>query len=151
MRTAVICAVVGAAMALPGCRRHQHVVVEDRRPAQVVVQQPVREREVIVREPVVEREVIVEQHRDIVIEQPAPRDVVVVQRPVDPPAPRVEVRTEAPSREHVYLEGYYDFRGSDWVWVPGRWERPMRPDAKWVPGRWVRVEGGYMWEPGHWE
>jgi hypothetical protein len=145
MRTALVCALLGAAVVVPGCRRHNRVVIEDRRPETVVVQQPVREREVVVRQqPAVEREVIVERP----VQE---RRTIVVERPIDPPSPRVEVRTQAPGPDHVYLEGYYDFNGSDWVWVPGRWERPARSDARWVPGRWVKVAGGYTWEPGHWE
>ncbi|MEI9974771.1 MAG: hypothetical protein WDO73_23630 [Ignavibacteriota bacterium] len=31
-------------------------------------------------------------------------------------------------------EGFYDYRGGRYVWVPGRWMRPPRAHAVWVPG-----------------
>ncbi len=67
-----------------------------------------------------------------------------------PPPPRYGVVGVAPGAGYVWTEGFYDYRGGAYVWVPGRWMRPPRARAVWVPGEWVRTGHGYAFRRGHW-
>ncbi len=65
-----------------------------------------------------------------------------------PPAVRVE--RWSPRRGHVWVNGHWDWRGNDYVWVSGRYERERRGqrwrDRQWVErdGDWVVVDGGWI-------
>ena len=68
-----------------------------------------------------------------------------------PPPPRYAIVGVAPGPGFVWTEGFWDWRGGGYAWVPGRWMRPPRPHAVWVPGVWVaRGRRGYAFRPGHW-
>jgi hypothetical protein len=67
-----------------------------------------------------------------------------------PPPPRVEVRPALPYAEAVWIDGHWDYRGGNWVWAQGYWERRPFPGAVWVPGHWRETPGGWKWVPGHW-
>lgn len=69
---------------------------------------------------------------------------------VAPPAPRYGVIGVAPHPGYVWTEGYYNYRGGSYGWVPGRWMRPPRPHAVWVPGAWVEGRRGYEFHRGYW-
>jgi hypothetical protein len=66
-----------------------------------------------------------------------------------PPAPQAETVPPAPSATHVWVGGYWAWRGA-WVWVAGTYVVRPRPAAVWVPGRWDRRPRGWVWVPGHW-
>ena len=71
---------------------------------------------------------------------------VVVDTP--PPPPRhVVVRTRP---GYVYVNGYWQMRGSSWVWVDGYWQ-PQRVGHVYVPGRWIHRGGRYHWVDPHWQ
>ncbi len=67
-----------------------------------------------------------------------------------PPPPRVEVYSVAPGPGFVWISGFWGWAGNDYVWTPGRWERPPRRGAKWAPGRWEHRGGQYYWREGRW-
>ena len=69
---------------------------------------------------------------------------------VAPPLVKVEHRGVAPSREHVWVNGYQRWDGRAYVWEPGRWERRPHPHAVWVPARWQHRHDGYVFIEGHW-
>ncbi len=69
---------------------------------------------------------------------------------VAPPAPPVEVRVVAPGAGYFWVGGYYRWKGSAYVWVPGRWALPPRPGAIWAPGHWKQTPSGWHWKAGHW-
>jgi hypothetical protein len=69
---------------------------------------------------------------------------------VAPPAPHYGVVGVAPRHGYVWAEGCYNYRGSAYVWAPGRWMRPPRPQAAWVPGAWVQGHRGYEFHKGYW-
>lgn len=75
------------------------------------------------------------------------RETVVIEAP---PPPRVE-RAPAPRSGYVWVEGHYRHDGRRYEWVPGRWERVPRVDARYVPGRWNRNDRGYIWIEGRWD
>jgi WXXGXW repeat (2 copies) len=67
-----------------------------------------------------------------------------------PPRSRHERRTVRPDRDSVWVGGYWDRQGSQWGWVPGRWDRPADRSSRWVKPRYQREGGAYRYEPGHW-
>ena len=67
-----------------------------------------------------------------------------------PPPPRYGVVGVAPGPGFLWVNGWWDWRGSNWYWVPGRWERPPRPHAMWVEPRWERHGHGWRMRRGHW-
>ncbi len=69
---------------------------------------------------------------------------------VGPPPPRREVIAVSPGPRYVWTGGYYRYGGHGYVWVPGRYVIPPRPQVVWVPGRWVPRHGGYVWVAGYW-
>ncbi len=84
----------------------------------------------------------------VVRDTPGPGATVVVK--VRPPSPRKEVRSRRPSRRHVWVPGYWDWRGHSYVWVKGHWTVPPRVGLVWVPGQWVARQGGWIFIAGHW-
>ncbi len=70
-----------------------------------------------------------------------------------PPAPRIEhIRMEAPSRRHVWVDGFWDWnpRRGDWEWVPGGWYLPPRGRYRWVPPHYQPRGEGWVVIRGHW-
>jgi hypothetical protein len=67
-----------------------------------------------------------------------------------PPAARYAVVGVAPGPGYIWTEGFYDYRGSGYAWVPGRWQRPPRAHAVWVPGTWAQGHRGYEFRRGYW-
>ncbi len=71
---------------------------------------------------------------------------------VPPPPPRHEVVIESqrPSREHVWIKGYYVWRDGHHAWIAGHWERPPHPHAVWVEPRWEAHPQGHVFIEGCW-
>ena len=67
-----------------------------------------------------------------------------------PPGPAFGMVGRAPGRGFVWVEGFYDLRGSRWVWIPGYWVRPPRPGAVWVRPSWEPRGHGYHFHQGYW-
>jgi hypothetical protein len=68
------------------------------------------------------------------------------------PAPPAEVRTAQPGSDYVWIPGRYEWRASDrkYVWVPGTWIVPP-PGYVFVPGRWETRSDGTVWVHGRWQ
>ena len=81
-------------------------------------------------------------------------DAVVVSGGVvvaeEPPVARVEVVGVAPSHEHVWANGYWVRRGSNWDWRAGHWERRPHEHAVWTHSHWERHSGGWVMVEGGW-
>ena len=78
-------------------------------------------------------------------------DYYVARAPVPPPPPVAAGYVGvAPGAGYVWIDGFWDWRGSRRYWTPGRWARPPRRGAVWVPGQWVREHRGYHWRRGYW-
>jgi hypothetical protein len=71
-------------------------------------------------------------------------------RVAPPPPPMVGVVGHAPGRGYVWIEGFYEPRGSRWAWTPGRWVRPPHRRAVWVRPRYQRERDRYHYYPGYW-
>ena len=68
----------------------------------------------------------------------------------EPPPIRVEVMTERPSGEHVWVGGHWRSNGNDYAWVAGGWVRPDEGHKEWVEGRWEHEDRGWHYIDGHW-
>ena len=79
---------------------------------------------------------------------PPPSGAVVIE--MAPPPPREEVIVARPSAEHVWVRGYWAWRGRRHVWVAGHWVRPPHPHAVWAEPRWEHREHGYVFIEGYW-
>jgi hypothetical protein len=71
---------------------------------------------------------------------------------VAPPPTRVEIIPVAPSPNHFWVPGYWQWEGERHRWVDGRWEE-RRERERWVPHRWDHDEGDGRWHQhgGHWD
>ncbi|HUJ48837.1 MAG TPA: hypothetical protein VLW25_01515 [Bryobacteraceae bacterium] len=68
-----------------------------------------------------------------------------------PPPPRVVGAVGyAPGPGFVWVDGFWDLRGSNWVWMNGRWARPPRGRTAWVADRWERHGEHWRYNRGHW-
>ena len=67
-----------------------------------------------------------------------------------PPPPRYGVIGVAPGPGYMWAEGFWDWRGGNYVWAPGRWMRPPHARAVWDPGVWAQSNRGYAFRRGHW-
>jgi hypothetical protein len=56
----------------------------------------------------------------------------------------------APAPGYVWADGYWDLRGSRWVWAEGHWGHPPRAHAYWAPAHWEQTNHGWRRVEGHW-
>jgi hypothetical protein len=103
----------------------------------------------VVAEPRRVRTVVVEPAPATVV---VPREEPIVEVVAAPPPPRREVivERERPSPRHVWVAGYWAWRGGRHVWVSGHWELPPRPGMVWIAPRWEHRGGGYVFVSGRW-
>jgi hypothetical protein len=76
---------------------------------------------------------------------PAPGYIVMA-----PPPPRQEVVFAQPSPHHVWISGYWVWRGHRHEWVAGHWELPPHGHQVWVAPRWEHRSNGYVFIEGCW-
>jgi len=143
MRTATIAAVVllAATAALTGCRRT--TVVRPDGSTVTHVRRPILGDKTVVRKPadktvVIRHEVDGGAHETIEIEKAPPKVIV-------------ETRPTRPSTKHVWVSGYWAWRGGRYVWVKGVYVLPPRGRRAWVPGRYKRVGRRWVWVAGRWD
>lgn len=67
-----------------------------------------------------------------------------------PPPVLQEYRGLAPMPGYVWIDGYWNWGGARYDWVPGRWEAP-RPGYVWVPHVWRRDGDRWRSDGGRWE
>ena len=80
---------------------------------------------------------------------PRPRmEAVVIEVP--PPPLREEIIIEQPSPDHIWVRGYWGWRGGQHQWQAGHWELPPQPGCVWVEPRWEHRERGYVFVAGTW-
>lgn len=74
--------------------------------------------------------------------------IVVMQAP---PVAQQEVPTPRPSRDHVWVTGYWSWKASQYQWMAGHWEIPPRSGAVWVPPRWQPEGTSWRFFEGYWD
>lgn len=84
-----------------------------------------------------------------VYSQPAPYPQGVIISPSPPPPPRVEVVPVAPFVGAIWISGYWNWNRNRYVWVPGRYTRPV-PGHRFVPHRWTPGSSGWSLSGGFW-
>lgn len=69
-----------------------------------------------------------------------------------PPPPRHEVivERERPSRNHVWVAGYWANHHGRHEWVAGHWELPPHGRTVWIAPRWEKRDRGYVFIDGYW-
>jgi hypothetical protein len=92
------------------------------------------------------RRIVVVEH-DVAYSAGPREEMVVAERP---PAPEKEVIPAAPSRDHVWIAGYWTYAYNGWVWVAGCHILRPRLHAVWVSGHWDRHPRGWIWVHGRW-
>jgi hypothetical protein len=88
-----------------------------------------------------------------VVATPSPvgaSSLVVVQAP---PAAQQEVPSPRPTRDHVWVAGYWTWNTSHsrYEWMAGRWEIPPRVGAVFVPPRWQPEGSSWRFYEGYWD
>jgi hypothetical protein len=71
--------------------------------------------------------------------------------PNAPPPPQQEFIIQAPTPTHAWMPGFWNWQNR-WVWIPGQWVQPPRPNAEWREHQWRHHEDGerYRMERGAW-
>jgi hypothetical protein len=69
--------------------------------------------------------------------------------PARPPAERVETVGAAPSAEHFWIRGHWQWDGREYAWVPGQWET-RRATHVYQAGHWRDTGRGWTWVEGRW-
>jgi hypothetical protein len=67
-----------------------------------------------------------------------------------PPLAQTEIILQPPSVYHVWVPGYYTYRGGTYVWIKGHYQVPPR-NKTYVPGHWQKTNRGYKNHKGHWK
>jgi hypothetical protein len=68
----------------------------------------------------------------------------------EPPVERVEVVSERPNEESVWIGGHWAGHGSSYAWTPGRWQRPESGKKEWENGKWEHERRGWYYTEGYW-
>lgn len=66
------------------------------------------------------------------------------------PVPRIVVRTEAPSPQHVWVNEDWHERNGRYEDNGGHWEAPPAPGYRYHEGHWDHSKQGHRWHEGGW-
>ncbi len=71
--------------------------------------------------------------------------------PQPPPVPP-EVRPQPPVSEDplMWQPGHWDWSGTGYVWVSGKWIDRAGHGTTWQDGYWSNAGGSWAWIPAHW-
>ena len=68
-----------------------------------------------------------------------------------PPPLRYEVDPPMPGQGFVWTDGYWNWVGTLYIWVPGRWQRPPYAGAYWSHPHYDHYDRGWVVHEGHWD
>ena len=68
-----------------------------------------------------------------------------------PPPLRYEVPPPAPGPDFAWVDGFWNWGGNRYVWVPGRWDRRPYPGAYWSHPHYDHYDRGWQAHEGHWD
>ncbi len=91
------------------------------------------------------------QGQPVTVAMPSPvgaSSIVVMQAP---PAAQQEVPAARPTRDHVWVSGYWTWQTNRYEWRAGRWEIPPRVGAVFVPPRWQPEGASWRFYEGYWD
>ena len=79
-------------------------------------------------------------------------NALVMQQKIEVPTRVPEtVPATAPAADLTGRPGYWEWRSTGWVWIPGQYLAPPAPTAQWVAGYWEQGPlGRWRWTAGHW-
>lgn len=83
-----------------------------------------------------------------VVVAPPPQQQIVVVAP--PPPIRQEVVYARPSKNHVWVPGFWSWSHGRYVWIAGHYALPPRGRERWVEPRWEHRGNNYVFIEGHW-
>ena len=69
----------------------------------------------------------------------------------EPPPLRYEVRPAIPGPGYAWTDGYWNWSGARYVWVPGAWRRPPYANAYWSHPHYDHYREGWRLHEGHWD
>jgi hypothetical protein len=69
---------------------------------------------------------------------------------IAPPRVHVQQRGRAPSRDHVWVNGYQRWDGNAYSWNEGRWEQRPQRNSRWVQPKWRHQKDGWVLVEGRW-
>ena len=69
----------------------------------------------------------------------------------EPPPLRYEVRPVMPGPGYAWTDGYWNWSGARYVWVPGAWRRPPYANAYWSHPHYDHYNNGWQMHEGHWD
>ncbi len=67
-----------------------------------------------------------------------------------PPALQQEVPIAQPSKNHVWLAGYWTWQNDRYEWMSGHWELPPSAASTWIGPRWDKSGNSYRFYEGYW-
>ncbi len=70
--------------------------------------------------------------------------------PVPPATLELGPNQDAPSEQHFWIPGCWQYREQRYAWRPGFWS-PCYENWVWVPDHYVPVMGGCVFVPGYWD
>src|SRR5579864_9749957 len=76
--------------------------------------------------------------------------LVVTPPRTPPPVLRVENHGAAPFHDAVWDDGRWDWKGGQYVWVSGHWQRAPQGMHYWKKGQWTKRDNGWFFTPGQW-
>ncbi len=70
--------------------------------------------------------------------------------PAYPVGPGADVVVASPGPGAVWIQGYYDWNGVQYVWIPAYWAYPPPGYHVFVRAEWVYRGGGYYYRRPYW-
>ena len=67
-----------------------------------------------------------------------------------PPAARSEHPGVSPFRDAVWVDGRWDWRAGQYVWIAGHWQKAPAGRHRWQNGWWSEHKGFWFFSEGHW-
>jgi len=77
-------------------------------------------------------------------------EIIMVKDAVPPPRGD-ETPPDSPSKEYIWVPGYWKYEGGEYVWEAANWVKPPPSMTTWVPPTAEKRGDGYAFTPGHWQ
>ena len=69
----------------------------------------------------------------------------------EPPPLKVEVEGRPPSKNHIWIKGYWHWDGKAYGWNGGHWEFNSNPKRVWEEAKWEKQGAKFHFVAGHWK